>query len=63
MCFLTVSKVDIYFEERKLVWKTYITEETLLTTRRVEIINKKEFVVALLNTYIEIFIVHIVALA
>ena len=37
--------------------------EALPTTRRVEIINKKEFAVTALNKDDEIFVVHIAALA
>ena len=33
--FLILSKVKIVFAERKLIWKTYIIAEALLTTKRV----------------------------
>ena len=41
MLFLNLSKADIWFVEQKLVWRTYMAEETLPMTRRVEIIDKK----------------------
>ena len=63
MFFLTLSKANIRFAERELVWRTYTAAETLSTTRRVEIINKKEFAVVALNTDNETFVVHIAALA
>ena len=49
--------------ERELVWRTYTAAETLLMTRRVEIIDKKEFAVAALNADDQAFVVHVPALA
>ena len=49
--------------ERELVWKTYTAVEVLSTTRRVEIIDKREFTVTALNTNNKTFVIHIVALA
>ena len=63
MLFLTLSKADIRFAERELVWRTYTAAEALPTTRRVEIIDKREFAVAAPNTDDEIFVVHVAALA
>ena len=63
MPFITFSKANIRFAERKLVLRTYMGAKMLPTTRRVEIIDKSEFVVAVLNTNDKIFMMHIVALA
>ena len=63
MLFLTFSKADIRFMERELVWKTYMAAEVLLMTRRVKIIDKREFAVAALNADDETFVVHVAALA
>ena len=63
MPFLTFGKVDIWFAERELVWWTYTAAEALPTTRRVEIIDKREFAVAALNVDDETFVVHVAALA
>ena len=63
MLFLHFSKVDIQFAERELVWRTYMAAEILLTTRRVEIIDKREFVAAALNADNKTFVVHVAALA
>ena len=63
MSFLTLSKADIRFAERELVWRTYMTAETLLTTGRVEIINKKEFAMPALNEEDETFVIHVLAVA
>ena len=63
MLFLTLSKADIWFAERELVWRTYTAVEALPTTRRLEIFEKGEFALAALNADDKIFVVHIVALA
>ena len=62
MPFLTLSKPDVRFVEQELVWRTYTTAETLPTTRRVEIIGKKEFALAALNADDETFVVYVAAL-
>ena len=61
--FLTLNKADIRFAERELVWRTYTATEALSMTKRIEIIDKKEFAVAALNIAKKTFIVHIAALA
>ena len=61
--FLTLSKMDVWFAERELVWRTYTAAEGLPMTRRVEIIDKKEFAAAVLNADNETFMVHVAALA
>ena len=63
MPFLTLSKADVRFAERELVWRTYTAAEALPTTRRVEIIDKREFAAAALNADDETFVVHVAALA
>ena len=63
MLFLTLSKANIWFVERKLVWRTYMGAETLPTTKKVEIINKREFAAAALNEDNETFVVYVAALA
>ena len=63
MFFLTLSKADIRFVEWELVWRTYTAAEALLTSKKVEIIDKREFAVAALNADDEIFVVYIAALA
>ena len=42
MLFLTLSGVDIDFFGRELRWRTYTIEEALLSTRRIELVGKKE---------------------
>ena len=43
MPFLTLSGADVDFSGRELGWRTYTIEEAFLTTRRVELVGKKEF--------------------
>ena len=59
MPFLTLSNADIQFAEKELTWRTYTTEDALPTTRRVELIDKKEFAKAALDENIKAFVVHV----
>ena len=59
--FLTLGKVDIRFTEQELVWRTYTAAEALPTTKRVEIIDKREFAAAALNADNETFLVYVAA--
>ena len=59
MLFLTFLDIDIRFAEKKLTWRSYTTQETLPTTRSVELIDKKEFVVATMDKNSETFVVYI----
>ena len=63
MLFLTFSRADVRFAKQKFVQRSYPTAEALSTTRRVEIINKKEFAVAALNADDKTFMMHITALS
>ena len=63
MPFFIFSRTDIRFAKQKFVWRTYKAAKTLPTIRKVEIIDKREFVVAALNANEETFIVHIAVLA
>ena len=62
MPFLTLSDADIDFLGRKLWWKIYTNKEALLTTKYVELVGKKKFVVAALDLESETFVVYIVSL-
>ena len=61
--FLTFGNANIRFAERELVLKTYSATKALLTTWRVEIINKKKFATATLNEDDKTSVVHIAALS
>ena len=63
MPFLTLSGADVNFSGRELRWKTYTTEEALPTTRRVELVGKKEFAAAALDPESETFVVHVASLS
>ena len=60
MPFLTLSNADIQCKEKELTWKTYTTAEALLTTKRIELINKKVFAKAALDKNFETFLMHII---
>ena len=62
MSFLTLSSIDIDFLDRDFRWRTYTTEEALPTTRRIELVGKKEIAAAPLNPEHETFVVHIASL-
>ncbi len=61
--FLTMSNADVDFQAWDLQWRSYTTGEVLPTTRRVELIEKKEFAVAALDPEHEAFVVHITVLS
>ena len=63
MPFLILSGVDVNFSGRELWWKTYTGEEALLTTRRVELVGKKEFTAIALDLESETFILHVASLS
>ncbi len=63
MPFLTMSNADIDFQARDLQWRSYTTGDALPTTRRVELIEKKEFVVVALDLEHEAFIAQVAALS
>ena len=62
MPFLTLSNADVQFAEKELTWRTYTTKKALPTTRRVEIIDWKEFAKAALDENVEAFVVHVSSL-
>ena len=62
MPYLTFSNANIQFVEKELTWKSYTTAEALSTTKRVELINKKEFAKAALDKKSETLVVYVVSL-
>ena len=60
MFFLKISSADMSFGEEKLMWKSYTTNKALPTTKRVQLINPKEFVIAVLDADSENFVVYVV---
>ena len=63
MPFLILSGADVDFLGRELRWRTYTTKETLTTTRRVELMGKKEFAAAALDSESETFVIHVALLS
>ncbi len=63
MPFLTMSNADVNFQAWDLQWRSYTTGEVLPTTRRVELIGKKEFTAAALDPEYEAFVVHVATLS
>ena len=63
MPFLPLSGADVDFSGRELRWRTYTTEEVLPTTRRVELVGKKEFAAAALDPEHETYVVHVASLS
>ena len=59
MLFLKISNADMSFSEKTLTWKTYTTNKALPTTKRVQIIDKKDFVIATLDAKSETFVMHV----
>ena len=59
MLFLKISNTDVAFGEGTLTWKSYTTNEALPTTKRVQLVNPKKFVLVVLNADSETFIVHV----
>lgn len=63
MPFLSLSNVDIWFAETNdFIWSKYSTTEGLPTTKRVEVIDKKEFTKTVLDENAKIFVVYVTAL-
>ena len=58
MPFLKISNADVGFGEETLTWKLYTTNEALPTTKRVQLVDPREFVIAALDADSEIFVVQ-----
>ena len=59
MSFLKLSNADILFGKKILMWKIYTTNKALSTTKQVQIINKKDFIIAALDINSKTFVMHI----
>ena len=62
MPFLTLSSANVNFLKRELWWRSYTIEEAFLTTKRVELVQKKEFAAAALDPGHKTFVVYIASL-
>ena len=59
MLFLKISNANVSFGEETLTWKTYTINKALPTTKQVQIINKKDFIIAALDADSKMFMVHV----
>ena len=59
MPFLTLSGADVNFLGRELWWRSYTTKKTLPTTRHVELVSKKKFAAAVLDSEYETYVIHV----
>ena len=59
MPFLTPKNADVQFVKKKLTWRSYTNAKALPTTKRIELINKKEFTKTALDGKSETFVVHV----
>ena len=59
MLFLKLSNADMSCGKKTLIKKTYTTNKALSTTKQVQIINKKDFVITALDANNKMFIVYI----
>ena len=59
MLFPTLCNANVQFVEKKLIWRSYTSAKTLLTTKRMELINKKKFTKVALDKNSETFVVHV----
>ena len=62
MPFLTLRDADVDFSGQDLWWKTYSTEEALPTTKRIELVGKKEFPAVAPDPEHETYVIHIASL-
>ena len=58
MFFLKLSNANVSFGKRILTWRTYTTNKALFTTKQVQIIDKKDFVIAALDANSKTFMMH-----
>ena len=62
MSFIALSNANIQFTEKELIWRSYTAAEALPTTKRVELIDKKDFAKAELDKASKTFVMHVTAL-
>ena len=57
--FVKLSNTDMLFGEKILTWKTYTTNKALFSTKQVQIINKKDFIIAVLDADSKTFVMYV----
>ncbi len=56
--FLTFSDTNMWFTKKKLEWRNYAAIKALFITKKVELINKKKFIVATLDKNAKTFVIY-----
>ena len=59
MLFLILSDADVNFLDWEFRWRTYTTKKTLSTTKRVELVAKKEFATPALDLEHKTFVIEV----
>lgn len=62
MLFLIINNANILFIEQELIWRSSTLIEALLITKQIEIVDKNEFIKAMLDKNIEAFVIYIASL-
>ena len=62
MPFLIFSNTEVQFVEKELTWRSYTTDKALSATKRVKLIDKKEFTKVALDENSKTFVMHIASL-
>ena len=60
--FLILSGADVKFLKRELWWRSYTIKEVLPTTKRVKLVEKKEFTAAALDPEYKTFVIYVTSL-
>ena len=59
MSFLKISNTNVAFGKKTLTQKFYITSKTLPTTKQVQLVDPKEFIIIALDADSEVFVMHV----
>ena len=60
MLFLKICNADISFGKETLTWKFYTINETLPTTKQVQIVDLKNFIIAAWDVDSKMFVIHVI---
>ena len=59
MSFLILSSTNIDFLDWELLWRTYITQNVLSTTKHIKLIEKKKFSATVIDQEHETFVIYV----
>lgn len=60
MLFLKINNMNMSFNKETLIWRFYITNKVLAITKQVQIINKKNYIITVLDINSKIFVQYMV---